>query len=128
MSDQQECRAAQRRTAQAQLTTLGPGARLTRQSFCYNAGHLTSARPGMSNSRTLDYTCELIRRASVTPEDAGCQQWLADKLTALGFRCEHLRFGEVDNLWARRGDSGPLLVFAGHTDVVPSGDERKWTS
>ena len=82
----------------------------------------------MTASRTLDYTCELIRRSSVTPEDAGCQQWLAGKLEALGFRCEHLRFGEVDNFWARRGDTGPLLVFAGHTDVVPTGDRGKWTS
>ena len=82
----------------------------------------------MSNARTLDYTCELIRRASVTPEDAGCQPWLAGKLEALGFRCEPLRFGEVDNLWARRGSDGPLLVFAGHTDVVPSGDVSKWSS
>ncbi|MDF1630108.1 MAG: succinyl-diaminopimelate desuccinylase [Alcanivoracaceae bacterium] len=82
----------------------------------------------MSTSRTLDYTCELIRRASVTPEDAGCQQWLAEKLEALGFHCEHLRFGEVDNLWARRGNDGPLLVFAGHTDVVPTGDVSKWSS
>jgi succinyl-diaminopimelate desuccinylase len=81
-----------------------------------------------ASRRTLDYTCELIRRNSVTPEDAGCQQWLAAKLEALGFRCEHLRFGEVDNLWARRGDAGPLLVFAGHTDVVPTGDRGKWTS
>ena len=79
-------------------------------------------------SRVLEYTCELIRRASVTPEDAGCQQWMTEKLEALGFRCEHLRFGEVDNLWARRGDQGPLLVFAGHTDVVPTGDEKKWSS
>jgi succinyl-diaminopimelate desuccinylase len=82
----------------------------------------------MTTSRTLDYTCELIRRASVTPEDAGCQQWLADKLTGLGFHCEPLRFGEVDNLWARRGSEGPLLVFAGHTDVVPTGDVGKWSS
>jgi succinyl-diaminopimelate desuccinylase len=82
----------------------------------------------MTTSRTLDYTCELIRRASVTPEDAGCQQWLAEKLEALGFHCEHLRFGEVDNLWARRGSEGPLLVFAGHTDVVPTGDVGKWSS
>ena len=82
----------------------------------------------MSTSRTLDYTCELIRRASVTPEDAGCQQWLAEKLEALGFHCEHLRFGDVDNLWARRGNDGPLLVFAGHTDVVPTGDVNKWRS
>ena len=82
----------------------------------------------MTASRTLEYTCELIRRSSVTPDDAGCQQWLAGKLEALGFRCEHLRFGEVDNLWARRGDAGPLLVFAGHTDVVPTGDLGKWSS
>ena len=79
-------------------------------------------------SRVLEYTCELIRRASVTPEDAGCQQWMAEKLEALGFRCQHLRFGDVDNLWARRGEQGPLLVFAGHTDVVPTGDEKKWSS
>lgn len=79
-------------------------------------------------SRVLEYTCELIRRASVTPEDAGCQQWMAEKLEALGFHCEHLRFGDVDNLWARRGEQGPLLVFAGHTDVVPTGDEKKWSS
>lgn len=77
-------------------------------------------------SKTLDYTCELIRRASVTPDDAGCQQWLTDKLTALGFHCEQLRFGDVDNLWARKGTAGPLLVFAGHTDVVPTGDTRQW--
>lgn len=82
----------------------------------------------MRSSRTLDYTCELIRRTSVTPEDAGCQAWLADKLQPLGFHCEHLRFGEVDNLWARRGTQGPLLVFAGHTDVVPSGNPKHWRS
>ena len=79
-------------------------------------------------SRVLEYTCELIRRASVTPEDAGCQQWMAEKLEALGFHCEHLRFGEVDNLWARLGDQGPLMVFAGHTDVVPTGDANAWQS
>lgn len=78
--------------------------------------------------RVLAYSQELIRRASVTPADAGCQQWLAEKLNALGFHCEHLRFGEVDNLWARRGTSGPLLAFAGHTDVVPPGDLAQWTS
>lgn len=77
-------------------------------------------------SKTLDYTCELMRRASVTPDDAGCQQWLTDKLTALGFHCEQLRFGDVDNLWARKGDAGPLFVFAGHTDVVPTGDIAEW--
>jgi succinyl-diaminopimelate desuccinylase len=75
---------------------------------------------------SLDLCCELIRRASVTPEDAGCQSLLAECLAPLGFHCEHLRFGEVDNLWAEHGESGPLLVFAGHTDVVPTGPESEW--
>lgn len=82
----------------------------------------------MSASPTLDYTLELIRRRSVTPDDAGCQAWMADKLSALGFAIENLRFGEVDNLWARRGSEGPLFVFAGHTDVVPCGGAEKWQS
>ena len=82
----------------------------------------------MSASPTLDYTLELIRRRSVTPDDAGCQAWMADKLSALGFAIENLRFGEVDNLWARRGSDGPLFVFAGHTDVVPCGGAEKWQS
>ncbi|WP_111656120.1 succinyl-diaminopimelate desuccinylase [Isoalcanivorax indicus] len=77
-------------------------------------------------NRVLAYASELIRRASVTPDDAGCQQWLAEKLAALGFQCEHLRFGEVDNLWARRGEAGPVFAFAGHTDVVPTGDLDAW--
>lgn len=79
-------------------------------------------------SRVLEYTCELISRASVTPDDVGCQRWMAEKLEALGFVCEHLRFGEVDNLWARRGTEAPLMVFAGHTDVVPTGDANHWSS
>ncbi|MBQ0754827.1 MAG: succinyl-diaminopimelate desuccinylase [Gammaproteobacteria bacterium] len=79
-------------------------------------------------SRVLEYTCELISRASVTPDDVGCQQWMAEKLESLGFACEHLRFGEVDNLWARRGSEAPLMVFAGHTDVVPTGDAKLWSS
>ncbi len=77
---------------------------------------------------TLDLAIELIRRRSVTPEDAGCQQLLAKRLSALGFTIEHLRFGEVDNLWARLGTEGPLFAFAGHTDVVPSGPEALWRS
>ncbi|WP_159875531.1 succinyl-diaminopimelate desuccinylase [Aquitalea denitrificans] len=79
-------------------------------------------------SKTLELTCELIRRDSVTPYDAGCQQLLAERLHALGFVIEPMRFGEVDNLWARRGNSGPLLCFAGHTDVVPSGPVEQWDS
>jgi len=69
----------------------------------------------------------LIRRRSVTPEDAGCQAMMAERLKALGFDCEHLRFGDVDNLWAVRGNRGPLFCFAGHTDVVPTGPEENWT-
>tara|TARA_R100000005_G_scaffold96160_1_gene81089 strand:+ start:4279 stop:5406 length:1128 start_codon:yes stop_codon:yes gene_type:complete len=78
--------------------------------------------------RTLELTCELIRRQSVTPEDAGCQALMMDRLARLGFRCTSLRFGDVENFWAVRGDSGPLLVFAGHTDVVPTGPESGWDS
>ncbi|WP_101675208.1 succinyl-diaminopimelate desuccinylase [Alloalcanivorax mobilis] len=77
-------------------------------------------------SRTLDYAKELIRRPSVTPEDAGCQEWMAETLQASGFECETLWFGEVRNLWAHRGQGGPLFVFAGHTDVVPTGEPGAW--
>ena len=72
----------------------------------------------------------LIRLRSVTPDDAGCQTLIADRLRAIGFDCEPMRFGEVDNLWAvRRGTRpGPTLVFAGHTDVVPAGPRQWWHS
>ncbi|MEJ5211891.1 MAG: succinyl-diaminopimelate desuccinylase [Burkholderiales bacterium] len=70
----------------------------------------------------------LIRRPSVTPDDAGCQDLLAERLAPLGFKIERLRFGQVDNLWARRGDSHPVLCFAGHTDVVPPGPREAWRS
>ena len=73
----------------------------------------------MSASPTLALACELVRRASVTPDDAGCQTVLADRLARLGFDIETMRFADVDNLWARRGSDGPLLVLLGHTDVVP---------
>ena len=80
-------------------------------------------------SQTLELTKELIRRRSVTPEDAGCQALLAKRLAAAGFTIEHMRFGDVDNLWAvHRGGDGPLACFAGHTDVVPSGPREKWNS
>ncbi len=72
--------------------------------------------------------CDLIRCRSVTPDDAGCQDILATRLKELGFECESLPFGDVDNLWARRGDAGPVLCFAGHTDVVPPGSEKEWQS
>ncbi|MGB1327612.1 MAG: succinyl-diaminopimelate desuccinylase [Porticoccaceae bacterium] len=81
----------------------------------------------MSNdSPTIALTKELISRVSVTPEDAGCQKLMAERLAAIGFKIEHLRFDNVDNFWAIRGDSGPILCFAGHTDVVPSGPESNW--
>ena len=77
---------------------------------------------------TLALTRELIACASVTPEDAGCQSLMMARLQQAGFTVEPLRFGEVDNFWATRGSSGPLLVFAGHTDVVPPGDTGQWES
>ena len=77
---------------------------------------------------TLDLALDLIRRPSVTPEDAGCQELLIARLEVLGFRVERLRFGAVDNFWARHGDSEPLFAFAGHTDVVPSGPLDQWQS
>jgi succinyl-diaminopimelate desuccinylase len=79
-------------------------------------------------SATVELAKELIRRRSVTPEDAGCQALLCDRLAAVGFSVETLPFGEVNNFWARRGDSPPLFCFAGHTDVVPTGPPGQWTS
>ena len=76
----------------------------------------------------LALTCDLVSRASVTPDDAGCQALIADRLQAAGFACEHLRFGEVDNLWATHGNGAPVLVLLGHTDVVPTGPVEDWTS
>lgn len=75
---------------------------------------------------TLDLACELIARPSVTPEDAGCLELIAGRLQALGFTCERIDTGGVSNLWARRGQTGPVLCFAGHTDVVPSGPLDAW--
>ena len=77
-------------------------------------------------SATLELAKALIARPSVTPDDHGCQALIAERLAAIGFIIEPLRFGEVDNLWARRGDSGPLFAFAGHTDVVPTGPVEDW--
>ncbi len=80
----------------------------------------------MTHSPTLELTCELIRRPSVTPLDEGCQQHIAARLVPLGFRAEFIRIKDVDNLWLRRGNEGSLLVLAGHTDVVPTGPVSKW--
>ncbi len=79
-------------------------------------------------SEVLELTCDLIRRRSVTPEDAGCLPLIGGRLQRAGFRLEYLRYGEVDNLWATHGAAGPTLVFLGHTDVVPSGPEASWRS
>ncbi len=79
-------------------------------------------------SRTLALTEELITLSSVTPEDKGCQARMAELLQPLGFNCETIQSGAVTNLWARRGTAQPLLVFAGHTDVVPTGPLDQWTS
>jgi len=77
-------------------------------------------------SKTLDLAVALVQRASITPKDEGCQLLIAQYLQPLGFEIERLRCGEVDNLWARRGKSAPLFVFAGHTDVVPTGNLDAW--
>ena len=77
-------------------------------------------------SATIELTQDLIRRRSVTPEDCGCQQVMIDRLAAIGFHIEKLRFAEVDNFWAVRGTEGQALCFAGHTDVVPTGPEENW--
>ncbi|MGB8694866.1 MAG: succinyl-diaminopimelate desuccinylase [Steroidobacteraceae bacterium] len=79
-------------------------------------------------SATLSLTQDLIARNSVTPADGGCQAVMAERLAAAGFRVESLRYGEVDNLWAVRGDAQPVLCFAGHTDVVPTGPLEQWHS
>ena len=81
--------------------------------------------PGHATVTLLE---DLLRRRSVTPDDAGCQDLIAARLAPLGFDCESLPFGEVSNLWARRGTGAPLFCFAGHTDVVPPGELAQWQS
>lgn len=68
----------------------------------------------------------LIRRPSISPDDQGCQQMIAERLANLGFEIEWMNFGETTNLWAKHGSTKPLVAFAGHTDVVPTGDESQW--
>src|SRR5271154_689520 len=93
-------------------------------------GQSAAPAPGaallMSNALAL--TCDLMSRASVSPTDGGCQALMSERLAAIGFSVEHMRFGPVDNLWARRGREGPLFFFAGHTDVVPPGPIEEWHS
>src|SRR5215204_5840213 len=75
---------------------------------------------------TLALAQDLIRRPSVSPEDHGCLQLIGQRLEALGFRVEQMPFGPVENLWARHGSERPVLCFAGHTDVVPTGPREEW--
>ncbi|MGF6117087.1 succinyl-diaminopimelate desuccinylase [Janthinobacterium lividum] len=82
----------------------------------------------MTTSKTLALTEKLIALSSVTPDDKGCQQHLIDFLTPLGFVCETIQSNDVTNLWARRGTTSPVFVFAGHTDVVPTGPVEQWRS
>ena len=77
-------------------------------------------------SKTLELAIDLLQRKSTTPEDAGCQEVMISRLEPLGFKIERMRFGNVDNFYARRGTASPLIVFAGHTDVVPTGPLDKW--
>ena len=79
------------------------------------------------DSPTLVLTKQLIAKQSVTPMDEGCQVLMIEHLQKIGFEVESLRFGDVDNFWAIRGDTGPILCFAGHTDVVPSGPASSWS-
>jgi succinyl-diaminopimelate desuccinylase len=76
----------------------------------------------------FELTRQLIERRSITPEDGGCQELIAARLQKSGFRCESMKFGEVTNLWARRGSARPVICFAGHTDVVPTGPLSEWHS
>jgi succinyl-diaminopimelate desuccinylase len=82
----------------------------------------------MNQSRTLALTEQLIALSSITPDDKGCQRRLAELLAPLGFACETIESNGVTNLWARRGTEAPLFVFAGHTDVVPTGPAAQWQS
>jgi succinyl-diaminopimelate desuccinylase len=79
-------------------------------------------------SQTLELTQNLMARRSVTPADEGCQDLMIGRLEALGFQIERLRYGNVENFWARRGNAGPVFCFAGHTDVVPTGPLEEWRS
>ena len=76
---------------------------------------------------TLELAKELISRKSITPSDEGCQELIANRLEAINFKIEHVPFGDVKNLWATYGESGPLFIFLGHTDVVPTGPIEEWS-
>ena len=79
-------------------------------------------------NNTLELAKSLISQASVTPDDNGCQSIMIERLKKIGFEIHPLKFGDVDNFWATRGNSGPIFAFAGHTDVVPAGNEDAWNT
>ena len=87
---------------------------------------MSSQPRSASLSPTIELTQELIRRPSVSPEDQGCLPIISARLEALGFTVERLNFGPVENIWARHGKGTPVLCFAGHTDVVPTGPREEW--
>ena len=82
----------------------------------------------MNHSDTLEFSLQLLRQPSVTPVDHNCQNMMAERLAKIGFHIEPMRFEDVDNLWARRGTTSPVFCFAGHTDVVPTGNLEAWNS
>lgn len=82
----------------------------------------------MSSSATLDLSLQLLRQPSVTPIDHDCQNIMAERLKKIGFNIESMRFEDVDNIWARKGTASPVFCFAGHTDVVPTGNLDAWNS
>src|SRR3982751_4050308 len=84
--------------------------------------------PEAGGEPALELAKELIGRSSIPPRGGGAQALLARRVERAGFRCEPMRFGEVDNLWARRGSAHPVVCFAGHTDVVPTGPLSEWHS
>jgi len=108
---------------------MGRGARAGRQPSAILPLPTNARPPALAMPlTTLELTQALIARPSVTPDDAGCQELLKEQLAPLGFRFETIARNGVTNLWARRGDEGPLVCFAGHTDVVPTGPREKWDS
>lgn len=99
--------------------------------FCelpYYIGIFSIDLAGMNHSETLALSLQLLRQPSVTPVDHHCQNIIADRLEKIGFNIESMRFEDVDNLWARKGTTEPVLCFAGHTDVVPTGSLDAWNS
>src|SRR5260221_1031547 len=92
------------------------------------AARLSTKSRSMPDGGALELAKELIARKAITPQDGGCQQLLAARLSQAGFKCEAMKFGAVTNLWARRGSGHPVICFAGHTDVVPTGPLNEWHS